>query len=120
MGTDKSSADPGPPHAESPTVRDVRTPPRGVLPRQIQTWLMVGIALVIVIIILITGRTEPATRLSSAVRSLEPALAPADRIRTYEQQLAQEEVRQREAGRGADNRTSTERMSVASSRSGAV
>jgi type IV secretory pathway VirB10-like protein len=84
------------PGTERPTVRDLRVAPRGVLPRQIQTWLMIGIALVIVLIILITGYSDPPERSAVVGRVLEPMLAPAERIRSYEQQLAQEELRQRE------------------------
>lgn len=92
------------PGTDRPTVRDLRVAPRGVLPRQIQTWLMIGIALVIVLIILITGSSDPPERSSVVGRTPEPMLAPADRIRSYEQQLAQEEARQREtAARRTDD-----------------
>jgi len=37
-------------------VTDHRTPPRGVLPRGAQTWLMVALALGILAIIVLTGR----------------------------------------------------------------
>jgi type IV secretory pathway VirB10-like protein len=97
MATDNPHAPPDAPRTEAPRVRDQRVPPRGVLPRQMQTWLMVGIALVIVLIILITGRTQPPARPGSAARPIDPALAPADRIRAYEQQLAEEESRQHDA-----------------------
>ena len=41
-------------------VSDHRPVPRGVLPRGFQTWLMAGLALGIVLIILITGQSEPS------------------------------------------------------------
>ncbi|MGB7220620.1 MAG: hypothetical protein WBD07_17610, partial [Vicinamibacterales bacterium] len=44
------------------TVTDHRTPPRGVLPRGAQTWLMVALALGILAIIVVTGRPEPPAR----------------------------------------------------------
>ena len=46
-------------------VIDTRTIPKGVLPRQLQTWLMVGIALVILAIIFVTGRSEPQPIINS-------------------------------------------------------
>ena len=44
MGNDKPN-----PGTASSTVQDHRQKPRGVLPRQLQMWLMVGIAVVIVL-----------------------------------------------------------------------
>ena len=41
------------PGTASSTVQDHRQKPRGVLPRQLQMWLMVGIAVVIVLIVLV-------------------------------------------------------------------
>jgi type IV secretion system protein VirB10 len=76
-------------------VRDVRQPPRGVLPRQLQMWLMVGLAVVILLIILVTGRTQPAPReAGSAGPAAAPTAATADRIRSYQRQLADEQARQ--------------------------
>ena len=40
-------------HAPSTaTVQDRRTPPKGVLPRRVQTWILAGLALLIVVVIL--------------------------------------------------------------------
>lgn len=78
-------------------VTDRRGTPTGVLPRQLQTWLMVGIAVVIVLIILITGHREPPMPTASTVAQAPVTVAPADRIRLYQQQLAAEEERQRQA-----------------------
>ena len=48
-------------------VVDRRPVPRGVLPRGIQTWLMVGIASVIVVIILFAGQPQsPERRVQAA------------------------------------------------------
>src|SRR5438094_10621386 len=77
-------------------IQDRRPKPSGVLPRQVQMWLMVGIALVILLIILVTGHSEPAARPSAAVPAMAPALAATDRIRSYQQQLAADEARQRQ------------------------
>ena len=78
-------------------VRDRRIPPRGVLPRQLQTWLMLGIAGLIMAIILIAGHPQPPASPRSTPAGVAPTLASPDRIRTYQQRLAAEEVRQRDA-----------------------
>jgi len=111
----------GRPGAERPSVRDLRVAPRGVLPRQIQTWVMIGVALVIVLIILITGSSDPPERVTAIGRALEPMLAPADRIRSFEQQLAQEEARQRDtAARRADESAAVAGAGATGTRAGAV
>jgi len=67
-------------------VTDHRTPPRGVLPRGAQTWLMVALALGILAIIVLTGRPEPAAR--PAAGPVNQALAPSpDRLRDYQDRL---------------------------------
>lgn len=81
-----------PPPPGSP-VRDRRAAPRGVLPRQIQVWVMAGLAVVIVVIILIAGHAQPPTASSTAARTPAALLPDADRIRAYQQQLADDETR---------------------------
>ena len=50
-------------------VTDRRVPPRGVLPRNLQTWLMAGLAAGILLIILVVGQPEaPTARPASALR----------------------------------------------------
>src|SRR5689334_23555465 len=67
------------------TVVDRRPVPRGVLPKGIQTWLMVGIAGVIVIIILFAGQPQAPQR---TVQAATPsAAASPDRVRDYQQRL---------------------------------
>lgn len=69
----------------NPTVVDRRPLPRGVLPKGIQTWLMVGIAGVIVIIILFAGQPQAPQR---TVQAATPAAgASPDRVRDYQQRL---------------------------------
>ncbi|ODS56050.1 MAG: hypothetical protein ABS36_06350 [Acidobacteria bacterium SCN 69-37] len=81
---------------------------------------MIGIALVIVLIILITGYSNPPERSSVIGRQVEPMVAPADRIRSYEQQLAQEEARQRDtAARRADDAAIVTGAAAAGTRVGA-
>ena len=77
------------------TMHDQRAAPRGVLPRQLQMWLMVGLAVLILVIIFFTGHASPAPRASAATRTAEPSLMPADRIQAYQRQLADDEARLR-------------------------
>jgi type IV secretory pathway VirB10-like protein len=66
-------------------VTDHRTPPRGVLPRRMQTWIMLGLAVGILGIIMLAGRPEPAPH---AVTSAPAALTPnPDRLRDYQDRL---------------------------------
>src|SRR5438105_4474068 len=90
----QSPSDTTQPQTSTP-IRDQRQAPRGVLPRQVQMWLMAGLAVVIVLIILVTGHTKPAPRASAnTVSGISPMPATADRIRSYQQQLADEQARQ--------------------------
>jgi hypothetical protein len=67
-------------------VVDRRPVPRGVLPKGIQTWLMVGIAGVIVVIILFAGQPQaPARPVQSDV--VAAATSP-ERVRDYQTRLA--------------------------------
>jgi type IV secretory pathway VirB10-like protein len=67
------------------SVTDRRSMPRGVLPRGIQTWLMAGIAAVMLLIILLAGRPQPAARPTPLAT---PAAAPSpDRLREYQDRL---------------------------------
>jgi type IV secretion system protein VirB10 len=81
----------------SGAIRDRRAIPRGVLPRHVQMWLMVGIAVVIVGIILLTGQPQPTPRPASSARPAEPSLVSPERVRSYEQALAAEAARQQQA-----------------------
>src|SRR4051812_44483861 len=68
-------------------VVDQRTPPRGVLPRSTQTWVMGGLAVAIVGIIVIAGHPEPAKRSSTSPNPTTlPALSP-DRLKEYQDRL---------------------------------
>jgi type IV secretion system protein VirB10 len=67
------------------TVTDHRPVPRGVLPRGVQTWIMAGIAVGMLAIMLIVGRSDPPVRTTTA-----PAAAQApstDRVRDYQERL---------------------------------
>jgi type IV secretory pathway VirB10-like protein len=71
--------------ASPPTVTDNRPVPRGVLPRGMQTWIMAGIAVGMLAIMLLVGRSDPPVRTTSA-----PAAAQTpntDRVRDYQERL---------------------------------
>ena len=83
--------------AQPGTIHDRRVQPRGVLPRHVQMWLMVGVAVVILAIILFTGHPQPLPRPQSGARPAPPTLVPPDRVRSYEQQLAADLAREQQA-----------------------
>jgi type IV secretion system protein TrbI len=66
------------------SVSDHRPVPRGVLPRGIQTWLMVGLAGGMLLIILVAGR--PATPARQTMSAPAPSPSP-DRVRDYQERL---------------------------------
>lgn len=66
-------------------VTDRRVPPRGVLPRNLQTWLMAGLAAGILLIILVVGQPEAPTARPAA--SAVPQAPTADRVRDYQDRL---------------------------------
>ena len=68
------------------SVVDRRPVPRGVLPKGIQTWLMLGIAGVIVIIILFAGQPQATQRTAQATVAPSSATSP-DRVRDYQERL---------------------------------
>jgi type IV secretion system protein TrbI len=74
-------------------IRDERTTPRGVLPRQLQTWLMVGLALAILGIILVTGHTSPLPRTGPMSAPPTPLALSPDKIQAYQRQLADDQAR---------------------------
>lgn len=68
-------------------VNDRRVPPRGVLPRHAQMWLMIAVAVGILGIVALTGNSEPAAH---AAPSVQPAAADTlspDRLRDYQDRL---------------------------------
>ena len=88
---------PGTP-AGSP-VSDHRPVPRGVLPRNFQTWLMAGLAFGIVLIILVAG--EPKSPKAPA-QAAQAASAPnPDRLRDYQERLRAMETRQAQESQAA-------------------
>jgi hypothetical protein len=57
-----------------------------VLPKGIQTWLMVGIAGVIVVIILFAGQPQAPQRTAQAA-AMAPAATSPERVRDYQERL---------------------------------
>ncbi len=73
-------------------VSDHRPVPRGVLPRGLQMWLMVGVAVGMVGIIVFTGRSQPASRVA-ATASAPPLAMNSERLREYQDRLRALEIR---------------------------
>lgn len=66
-------------------VVDRRPVPRGVLPKGVQTWLMVALAVGMLGIIFLTGRPDGAATPRPATAT--PAAPSADRVRDYQERL---------------------------------
>jgi type IV secretion system protein TrbI len=73
------------PDPAAPSVTDKRPVPRGVLPRGIQTWIMAGVAVVMLAIMLLVGRPDPPARPTQA--TAPPQAPSADRVRDYQERL---------------------------------
>jgi type IV secretion system protein TrbI len=76
-------------------VLDRRVRPQGALPRHLQTWLMVGLAVIMLAIILVTGHPTAPKRTDVPAGQPSNALNP-ERLRNYQEQLAQQEMRLRQ------------------------
>ena len=77
-----------------PMVTDRRTPPRGVLPKHLQMWLLVGLALAVLAIIAFTG--DPHPPVASTIRTpADGSTASPGRVRDF-----QDRLRVLDAGRG--------------------
>ena len=76
---------PPPSTPETPTVRDRRVRPSGVLPRSIQVWVMAGLALVILGIIVMTGSPTPPERKSTEARPEATRPVSPARVESYQQ-----------------------------------
>jgi type IV secretory pathway VirB10-like protein len=74
-----------------PAVTDRRPVPRGVLPRGTQTWLMVGIAGVMVLIMFVAGRPRDVG--PRAPVTTVPSAPSPDRLRDYQDRLRVMEAR---------------------------
>ena len=65
---------------------DHRQPPRGVLPRHMQTWLMAALAVGVLTVILFTGQSTPTPRTAPAASTAVQTPNP-DRLRDYQDRL---------------------------------
>lgn len=75
-------------HVDAPgtaPVTDRRPVPRGVLPRGVQTWLMVALAIGMLFIIFLTGQPESPGATRPATAAVQPP--SADRVRDYQERL---------------------------------
>jgi hypothetical protein len=96
MSAEDQKSPAGEPGTQPGTLLDHRVTPRGVLPRRIQTWAMVAVAGAMLLVIVITGRTNPPRRPADPSSPAAAASAlPPDRLRRYQEQLAEQEARLR-------------------------
>jgi type IV secretion system protein TrbI len=72
-------------------VHDRRVTPRGVLPRRVQTWIMAGLALLIITVIVLTGHQEPPPQ-AQAMAAAEPLPPQPERIQTFQREIADRPV----------------------------
>lgn len=88
--------DPAPGDGERVTARalihDRRPTLTGVLPRRVQTWIMLSLALLIVTVIMITGSSTPPASVTPAAAPPVDTIQPA-RVRSYQERLAEQEAR---------------------------
>lgn len=78
-----------------PAVTDHRTPPRGVLPRHLQTWLLMGLALAVLGIIAFAGQPEPPV-LASTMTPVESTAPSPGRVRDFQDRLRVIDARTRQ------------------------
>ena len=76
-----------------PTVTDRRPVPRGVIPRGVQTWLLAGLALFMMVIMLVVGRPDAPARPAATQASPSTPGQSADRVRDYQERLRTAEAR---------------------------
>src|SRR4051812_33670485 len=69
---------------DAPLVADHRSVPAGVLPRGMQTWVMLGVAVGMIAVIVFAGRREPPTR---AAATAQPTAPNPERVRDYQERL---------------------------------
>jgi type IV secretion system protein TrbI len=79
-----------------PTLSDQRKSPTGVLPKNIQAWVMVGIALLIVAVVALSGKKAPATPANTQAGGGVPVAGALDETNRQIQELkaAQERLQQ--------------------------
>ena len=70
-----------------PAVTDRRTPPKGVLPRHLQTWLLMGLAGAVLGIIAFAGQPEPPVLANPNVTPVESMASSPGRVRDFQDRL---------------------------------
>ena len=80
---------------ETPQVQDKAPRPEGLLPKNVQSWLLVGLAFLMVAIMWLTGgkKPQPARSMSSAA-PVAPRVVFAVQVGAFESQRAAEELKQ--------------------------
>lgn len=92
-------------------VTDHRPVPRGVLPRGMQTWLMVGVAVGMVAIIFVVGRPDPPAR-PAAAAAVAPVAPSPDHVRDYQDRLRAAELRAAHEAQAAASLTASPRQPI--------
>lgn len=82
-----------PPSTPVSTVTDRRPIPRGVIPRGVQTWMLAGLALFMMVIMLVVGRPDAPARPAATQASPSAPAQSADRVRDYQERLRAAEAR---------------------------
>lgn len=70
-----------------PAVTDRRTRPKGVLPRHLQTWLLMGLAVAVLGIIAFAGQPEPPVLAKTKTTSMESIAPNPGRVRDFQDRL---------------------------------
>lgn len=79
-----------------PAVTDHRKPPKGVLPRHLQTWLLMGLALAVLGIIAFAGQPEPPVLANTNVTPMESMAPSPGRVRDFQDRLRVIDTRARQ------------------------
>jgi type IV secretion system protein VirB10 len=78
-------------------IHDRRVTARGALPRHVQTWIMLGLACLILVVILLTGQPASRQPVSMPQAAVQPATVQPERVRSFQESLAERERRLRDA-----------------------
>ncbi|MEZ5289844.1 MAG: TrbI/VirB10 family protein [Vicinamibacterales bacterium] len=68
-------------------MKDLRVPPRGVIPRGTQTWLLAGVAVFMLVIMLVVGRPAAPTPQAAPQGAVPGPAQSTDRVREYQERL---------------------------------
>src|SRR5438067_2347812 len=79
-----------PDQPDVPQVKDKRVVPPGILPKNTQTLVVCGIALVMVVVIAFSGRNTPKPRVTPAVPTSAPIDPNQTRIEEYKKRIEEQ------------------------------